>query len=96
MMAATSIDGYLGCVAALQNYDLRPTIDELALPMLLLAGSNDGNTPEVLGELSTRFPDATYAVVPDAGHISNVEGSAQFTALLAGLLDQQTNQRKEP
>lgn len=95
MMAATSLDGYLGCVAALQNYDLRSTIDELALPMLLLAGSNDGNAPAVLSELSTRLPDATFAVVSDAGHISNVEGSAQFTALLAEFLDQHTDQHRK-
>ena len=90
MMAKTSLDGYLGSVAALQDYDLRSTLAELALPMLLLAGSNDGNAPEVLQELSTRLPDAKFAVVPNAGHISNVEGSAQFTTLLFEFLDDHT------
>jgi 3-oxoadipate enol-lactonase len=91
MMAATSLDGYLGSVAALQDYDLRAIIDELKLPMLLLAGSGDGNAPDVLSELSTRLPDATFALVPNAGHISNVEGSAHFTPILTKFLDRQTN-----
>ena len=58
--------------------------------MLLLAGSNDGNAPDVLSELSTRLPDATFAVTPNAGHISNVEGSASFTKLRTEFLDDQT------
>jgi hypothetical protein len=56
-----------------------------------LAGSDDGNAPDVLSELSTRLPDATFAVVPNAGDISNIEGSAHFTPMLAKFLDSHTN-----
>jgi len=86
MMAATSIDGYVGCVHAISAQDARRQVVGLTLPMLFLAGQYDGGSPQALAELSGSVPSARFAVIPGAGHLSNVEGSQRFTAVLRAFL----------
>jgi 3-oxoadipate enol-lactonase len=90
MMAATSVEGYRGCVSALLRYDLRATITALRTPALLLAGEQDGNAPEVLTALSASMLQARFQAVPDAGHISCVDGAKSVTAALSAFLDEQS------
>jgi 3-oxoadipate enol-lactonase len=87
MMQATSADGYVGCAAALQDYDVRPGLARLGCPVLRLAGATDGTTPALLSELQAELPGSTYACLEGAGHISNLEQPAAFTEALVGFLN---------
>jgi 3-oxoadipate enol-lactonase len=86
MMQATSSDGYVGCASALQEYDVRAGLARLRCPILLLAGANDGTTPELLKELQAELPGSSYARLEVAGHISNLEQPAAFTEALVEFL----------
>lgn len=88
MMASTSIDGYVGCAQAISAHDAGRQVAGLALPKLFLAGQYDGTSPRALADLSRAVPAARFAVIPGAGHLSNVEGSQRFTAELRGFLDE--------
>jgi 3-oxoadipate enol-lactonase len=87
MMASTSVDGYIGCAHAIGSHDAQQRVVELDLPKLLLAGEYDGAAPRALAELSALAPCARFAAIPDAGHLSNVEGSGHFTDELRAFLD---------
>jgi len=91
MMAATSLDGYVGGVSALLDYDLHAVINALRLPLLFLAGERDGTAPEVLGGLAATIPQARFRSVPAAGHISCIDGAPTFTAALTTFLDSLTD-----
>jgi 3-oxoadipate enol-lactonase len=88
MMASTSIDGYVGCAHAISGQDARRHVVELALPKRFLAGEYDGTSPQALAELSGSVPSARFAVIPGAGHLSNVEGRRAFTSELRAFLDE--------
>lgn len=89
MMHSTSIAGYAGCVSLLADYDVLEIIKSLELPMLLLAGERDGAAPQVLAELAEQVPQARFQSIPDAGHISCVDGADAFTRALTAFLSAQ-------
>ncbi|MDQ4113174.1 MAG: alpha/beta fold hydrolase [Actinomycetota bacterium] len=89
MMQTTSIAGYVGCVSVLADYDVSEVIESLQLPLLLLAGERDGTTPQVLANLAEQVPQARFRSIPDAGHISCVDGADAFTRALTTFLDSQ-------
>ena len=59
---------------AIDRADSRPRLGEIAVPTLVLCGRDDGVcSPEVHREIADLVPNATLAVVPDAGHFALVE-----------------------
>lgn len=86
MMQTTSIAGYVGCVSLLADYDVSEVIESLQLPLLLLAGERDGAAPQVLASLAEQVPQARFRSIPDAGHISCVDGADAFTSALTTFL----------
>lgn len=96
MMESTSVDGYVGCAHAISDHDARRRVAALAMPKLFLAGEHDGTSPQVLGELSGETPSARFAVIPGAGHLSNVEGSRHFTSELRAFLDEHPPDARAP
>ena len=61
----------------------------LPVPTLLLHGDGDrvGDVAESTRAWAARDPRAEYVVVPGAGHASNQDNPAAFTAALLGVLD---------
>jgi pimeloyl-ACP methyl ester carboxylesterase len=58
--------------------DLLPTID---VPTLLLWGDDDRRSPlEVAERFRSAIPDAKLAIIPRAGHVSNMEQPEAFNA----------------
>lgn len=81
MIRHTSVDGYVGCARALQTIDYRDALQDIACPVLLLAGAGDpAATPESVAEIETRIPGARFVVIPDAAHMPNVENPSRFNA----------------
>ena len=87
MFAATPLEGYLACGAAVRDMDHRDLLPRIKAPTLVIAGKHDGATPPEANEyISNHIPGAKFALV-DAAHLSNIEQSEAYTkAVLAFLL----------
>jgi 3-oxoadipate enol-lactonase len=77
---ATSVDGYVGCCAALRDADLRPVAASVTCSTLIVTGRHDPATPPGDGRwLGDRIRGASVVDL-DAAHLSNVERAGEFTA----------------
>jgi 3-oxoadipate enol-lactonase len=73
MFAATPLEGYLACGAAVRDMDQRDLLPKVMAPTLVVAGKHDPATPPEANEyIKNHIPGAQFATL-DAAHISNVE-----------------------
>lgn len=64
-----------------------PGVDKIAVPTLVVVGQDDQLTPVSEAQaLVDAIPGARLAVVPDAGHLVNIEQPEAFNALLLDFL----------
>lgn len=83
----TTDEGYKGCAAALKTLDVLKDLPKLAVPTLFVSGSEDkGAAPEVMAHMASVTPDSDYVMIPEAGHIINVNQPAAFTAAITAFL----------
>jgi 3-oxoadipate enol-lactonase len=86
MFAATPLEGYLGCGAAVRDMDQRPLLPKIAAPTLVIAGKYDGaTTPEANRYIADHIPGAKFALL-EAAHLSNVEQSEAYTKAVLDFL----------
>jgi 3-oxoadipate enol-lactonase len=86
MFAATPLEGYLACGAAVRDMDHRELLAKIKAPTLVIAGKHDGATPPEANEyIGNRIPGAKFALL-DAAHMSNVEQRDAYTAAVLGFL----------
>jgi 3-oxoadipate enol-lactonase len=83
-----SPEGVAACLEAMaarpDSTDLLPYI---AVPTLVLGGSEDaGSPPEVMRAMAEAIPGARHELIEGAGHLSNLEQPARFSALVAQFL----------
>jgi 3-oxoadipate enol-lactonase len=83
-----SVDGYLGCIAALLGLDYGPRLSRLALPVLFVSGEYDrvGAPPYVMQAMADKVTGARHVVLPRATHISPVCNPKAFVQALADFL----------
>jgi 3-oxoadipate enol-lactonase / 4-carboxymuconolactone decarboxylase len=79
--------GYIGCCAALREFDSRESLTKIHTPSLVIAGDVDPSTPWTAnGEvLARQIPNAKALRLP-AAHLSNLEQPRSFTARIMALL----------
>jgi 3-oxoadipate enol-lactonase len=88
MFAATPLEGYLACAAAVRDMDHRELLPRIKAQTLVIAGKHDPATPPEANEyISKHIPGAQFKLL-DAAHLSNIEqpepyGSAVLQFLLA-------------
>ena len=87
MLTRTTVEGYIGCCAAIAGADMTESTRALQLPVLALAGDQDGSTPPDLVRATAELCGADFHLVTDAGHIPNVEQPAVTAALLTAFLE---------
>jgi len=82
MMAASSLEAILGDLVALKERpDSIPTLSEIHLPTLLLPGADDQIIPlQEAQALHAAIHGSVLKVIPDAGHLPNLENPAAFNA----------------
>jgi 3-oxoadipate enol-lactonase len=81
LLLAADVEAYARCCEALADWDFRDELPRVAVPTLVLAGSDDEATPaEATDLLSERIPGARRTVLAGAPHLANVECPAEFTA----------------
>ena len=82
MIAATPVQGYLGCCGALQQLNYLDRLPDITVPTLFIAGSHDAGAPAAaMREMHERVPGSRYVEL-DAAHVSNIERPAEFNAAL--------------
>lgn len=86
-VAATTPAGYLGCAAAILNFDFTAKLPALKLPTLVVCGSGDPGTPPAENKRLAGFvPGARYEEIADARHFPNVERPEAFNKIMMGWL----------
>ncbi len=73
--------GYRVMARVLATVDTRDLLPRIRVPTLLLWGEDDRRSPlSIAREMCAGIPGARLAVIPKAGHASNVEQPARFNA----------------
>ena len=79
----TPADGYIGCSAAIPTIDVTHRLKEITVPCMVMVGADDIAMPPVMAQtLDQHLPRSELVVIPDAGHLSNLEQSGAFNAAL--------------
>ena len=74
-------------VAAQPSVDaLAPALAGLRIPALVVVGARDRGSLEPSRKLAEALPDARLVVVPDAGHVVNLQAPKEFNAALLEFL----------
>src|SRR6516165_7351568 len=93
-IAATTPAGYLGCSAAIMNFDFTAQLPALRLPTLVVCGADDPGTPANENRrLAELVPGGRYEEIADARHFPDVEHSEAFNRIMTGWLDAQRHGR---
>jgi 3-oxoadipate enol-lactonase len=81
ILLATPVEGYAGGCEAVAAWDFRDELGSLAVPTLVLAGSEDEATPsDCTGLLAKQIPGARLVVLDGAAHLANLERPSEFAA----------------
>ena len=92
MLRRTPLEGYIGCCAAIAGTDLSGTTSQLNLPVLGIAGAEDGASPPSLVQATINLiAGARMEVIEGAGHLPCVEKPQEYAALLTAFLKETGN-----
>ncbi|MFO0707184.1 MAG: alpha/beta fold hydrolase [Nitrospira sp.] len=85
MIEGNEISGIAGNLMAMaERPDSVPMLAQIACPVQIIVGESDQATPPADARLmAERIPGARLALVPDAGHLANLEQPDIFTNLVA-------------
>ncbi len=93
-VVGTTPAGYLGCSAAIIDFDFVARLPSLRLPVLVVCGEEDAGTPASENRrLAGLVPDARYEEIPGMRHFPNVEAPGPFNRIMTGWLDAQRKGR---
>jgi pimeloyl-ACP methyl ester carboxylesterase/acyl-CoA thioesterase FadM len=81
--------GIVGALAAMRDRpDSRDLLPRIALPTLVIAGSNDQMIPTAEGRaMATAIPHAHFAVIPSAGHLAPLEQPVNTSRVIREFLE---------
>ena len=79
--------GYSGCGSAISGTDLVLTTSQLRLPVLGIAGDEDGSTPpDLVRETVGLVPGSEFRLIRGAGHLPCVEQPGAYAAIVTDFL----------
>ncbi len=79
--------GYAGCSAAISGTDFYTPTSGLRLPVLGIAGSEDGSTPpDLVRETVDLVPGSKFHLIRGAGHLPCVENPKEYAHVLTEFL----------
>jgi 3-oxoadipate enol-lactonase len=89
LMAGVPEATYRLALAALVAFDRRAALAQIAVPTLVITGQHDrAAPPDVARGMAERIVGAQRVVLPDAGHLINIEQPQAFHDALLGFLQQ--------
>jgi pimeloyl-ACP methyl ester carboxylesterase len=87
MMAGVPEATYRRAVAALVAFDRRANLPALRVPTLVITGEHDRTAPpEVARRMAERIAGSQLQIVPDTGHLLNIEQPEAFNSALLRFL----------
>jgi 3-oxoadipate enol-lactonase len=86
MILSTPVNGFAGCAAALAEHNFRPGMSSVKRPILYMCGEKDGHNAAAMRQMQQELPGSQYVELPGAGHISNMDRPARFTAAMREFL----------
>lgn len=87
MLVRTPVEGYAGTCAALRDADMTDSTRALKLPVLCIAGDQDGSTPpDLVRSMAELIGGSQFRVVDDAGHIPCMEQPDAVVTLIRQFL----------
>lgn len=87
MLLRQPVDGYTGTCAAIRDADFTEAARKIAVPVLCIAGEDDGSTsPALVRSLADLISGAQFSIIEDAAHIPCVEAPAAYAALVRNFL----------
>jgi 3-oxoadipate enol-lactonase len=86
-MSALHKDSYIKTIEASTHYDRVADLPNIRVPTLLVYGEDDTLTPPALGRgMAAKIAGAEIVVIPDAGHLSNIERPEAFNQAVLAFL----------
>jgi 3-oxoadipate enol-lactonase len=90
----TTPAGYLGCCAAILDFDFVPQLPSVRVPLLVVCGSDDPGTPAAENRrLAGLVSGARYEEIAGMKHFPNVEAPDAFNRLMLGWLEEHKRAR---
>ncbi|MEX1102354.1 MAG: alpha/beta hydrolase [Actinomycetota bacterium] len=87
MMSAFRPDAVMTMLLSMAEADLREVLPRIGVPTLLLYGEEDARSPlPVAKELHRKIPGSQLVVLPEVGHMCNMEAADRFNAALRAFL----------
>jgi 3-oxoadipate enol-lactonase len=88
ILASASVESLVAAIGALRDRpDSTPLLPHIDVPTLLICGEEDAVTQaKEMREVAAAVPGARFALIPGAGHLSNVEKPSEFNRALWGFL----------
>ncbi|RII37978.1 3-oxoadipate enol-lactonase [Pseudooceanicola sediminis] len=83
MLINQSVEGYAGCCSAISGTDFYTPTSGLRLPLLGIAGSEDGSTPpDLVRETIDLVPGSRFELIRGAGHLPCAEKPEEYARIL--------------
>ncbi|WP_375175927.1 3-oxoadipate enol-lactonase [Pseudooceanicola sp.] len=87
MLIRQPVEGYAGCSAAISGTDFYTPTSGLRLPVLGIAGSEDGSTPpDLVRETTELVPGSRFALIRGAGHLPCVDQPEAYANVLTDFM----------
>ncbi len=85
-------ESYLKTIKEAVNYDVTKGLSNFNVPVQLIFGEHDVLTPPSLGELmKEKIINSSLDIIPNAGHLSNMEKPITFNKILLNFLSKYKN-----
>ena len=90
VMSTASLNGVVGALAAMRDrVDSTPMLSEINVPVLIIHGADDQLIPLAEAEaMHQAIPNSELVIVPDAGHLPNLEQPDIFNDAVIDFLEE--------
>jgi 3-oxoadipate enol-lactonase len=86
-LLSTELQGYLGCCHAVRSINTTDRLQQIAVPVQIIASEHDQGTPvEMARIMAERIPYARLTVLPHAAHLSVIEQPEAFSRTVIAFL----------
>lgn len=86
-IVGTTARGFLGCAAAILDFDFLARLPTVNIPSLVVCGADDQGTPPAENKrIAALIPGARYEEIAAARHLPNVEHPAVFNRIMMSWL----------
>jgi len=90
IMSGIAPDTYRKAVHLLTTFDRREQLSKIAVPALLVAGSDDKTAPaSIMKKMQEKIPGAEYVLLEGCGHLGQMDQPDAFNAALEAFLVRQ-------